>query len=41
MVLCRRVLEDLGLPTTTVNPLVVRSFASNLKVRHERDLLKE
>ena len=39
--LCRRVLEDLGLPGMNMNPLIARSFKASLKVRDMQDLLKD
>ncbi|MBW1740587.1 MAG: MBL fold metallo-hydrolase [Deltaproteobacteria bacterium] len=39
MELCRRVIEDLGLPQIAVNPLVARSFEANLAVRDQQTLL--
>lgn len=38
---CRHVLEELGLPAIAANPLVVRSFAANLKVIDRPDLLRD
>jgi hydroxyacylglutathione hydrolase len=31
--LCKRVLEELGLPVAAANPLIARSFQANLKAR--------
>lgn len=39
--LCEIVLEKLGLPMITVNPLVVKSFESSLKFRNNVDLLQK
>ena len=38
--LCRRVLVALGFPEQAANPLVARSFAANVKVIRERDLVR-
>ena len=36
--LCKQMVDDLGLPETSVNPLIARSFASHLKVRDMKNL---
>ncbi len=41
MSLCRLVLKDLGLSNIMANPLVARSFRSNLKACDHQDLLKK
>ncbi len=41
MDLCRQVLGKLGLPEFVANPLVAKSFAANLKIRDQQDLLKD
>jgi hydroxyacylglutathione hydrolase len=38
---CCAVLEELGIPAITANPLVVRSFAANLKIIDRPDLLRD
>lgn len=39
MELCRLILTEIGIPETVANPLIARSFESNLKVRDHKDLL--
>ncbi|KAF5416707.1 MAG: Metallo-beta-lactamase fold-containing protein [Candidatus Methanogaster sp.] len=39
--LCEKVLEKLGLPKITANPLVAKSFESSLKFRDNVDLLRK
>ncbi len=34
----KKMLDDLGLPETAVNPLIARSFASHLKIRDRKNL---
>jgi hydroxyacylglutathione hydrolase len=41
MELCRRVLDELGLPKTMANPLVARSFQASLSMLDQRDLLQD
>ncbi len=41
MELCKRVLEDLGLPKAMANPLVARSFQASLSEIDQRDLLQD
>jgi len=38
---CSAVLEELGIPAMAANPLVVRSFAANLKIIDRPDLLRD
>lgn len=40
MELCRRVLEDLGIPPVAANPLVVRSLVSHLMLRGQKDIMQ-
>lgn len=40
MELCRLVLKELGLPEMAANPLIAKSFESNLKLKDRLDLLK-
>ncbi len=39
MELCRLVLKELGIPEMAANPLIAKSFESNLKLRDHQDLL--
>jgi glyoxylase-like metal-dependent hydrolase (beta-lactamase superfamily II) len=39
MELCRKVMEELGMPPELANPLVASSFASHLKLRGQRDII--
>lgn len=41
MELCRRVLEELGLPRVMANPLMARSFQASLSMLDQRDLLQD
>jgi hypothetical protein len=41
MELCRRVLEELGLPKVMANPLVARSFQASMSLLDCRDLLED
>ena len=41
MELCRRVLEELGLPKVMANPLVARSFQSSFCMLDQKDLLQD
>jgi hydroxyacylglutathione hydrolase len=41
MELCRRVLEELGLPKVMANSLVARSFQASLSMLDQRDLLQD
>jgi hydroxyacylglutathione hydrolase len=41
MELTKMVLKELGLPETMANPMVVRSFQANLKVRNHQNLLQD
>ena len=41
MELCRRALEELGLPKAMANPLVARSFQASLSMLEQRDLLQD
>lgn len=40
MELCRRTVEELGLPEMMANPLTARSFLSSLKIIDRRDILR-
>ena len=40
MELCKLVLKELGIPEMTANPLIAKSFESNLKLRDHPDLLE-
>jgi hydroxyacylglutathione hydrolase len=39
MVLCGRVLEEIGIPPETANPIVARSIVSHLKLRDRQNIL--
>jgi len=39
MELCRLVLKEMGIPEMAANPLVAKSFESNLRLRDQQDLL--
>jgi hypothetical protein len=41
MELCRRVLEELGLPRVMANPIVARSFQASMSMLNQRDLLQD